>query len=48
LFQEKKDEASGETAAMAAPGNNNEAAMMCLGFEIFDSEKAYEEIPCMD
>jgi hypothetical protein len=42
LFQEKKDEASGETAAIAASGNGNETAeMMCLGFEIFDSEKAY-------
>jgi hypothetical protein len=22
--------------------------MMCLGFEIFDTEKAYEEVPSME
>jgi hypothetical protein len=44
-FKKKKDEASGETAAVAASGNGNEAAdMMCLGFEIL-IEKAYEEVP---
>jgi predicted membrane protein len=48
-FKKKKDEASGETAAMAASCNGNEAAeMMCLGFEIFDSEKTYEEVPSME
>jgi hypothetical protein len=33
----------------AASDNSNEAAeMMCLGFEIFDSEKAYEEVSSME
>jgi hypothetical protein len=42
-YKKKKDEAS-ETSAVASPSSGLEhAEMMCLGFEIFDNEEAYEE-----
>jgi hypothetical protein len=48
-FKKKKDVTNGETAAVAALGNGNDAAeMMCLGFEIFNTEEAYEEVPSME
>jgi hypothetical protein len=48
FYKKKKDEAS-ETAAVASPSSGLEhAEMMCLGFEIFDTEKACEEVPRLD